>query len=204
MSVFAPMDPRGPDQRRKQLVAKLAQQAAATHGAMARVPMPGVAGPSMSEGRAFGGRTQTTQAPNILQSVLARLGVVGKSHAEEVSAGHGLPIAPPAHGVNLPNQPMGSAIPTPAQAVGPGVPAQAGPTIAETPRTAPGAAEYNGYDAPLSGGAPALDPGFGITDSGPVPLGNGLFYDPATGTILGQQAGALGGAARSLSGRVAA
>lgn len=26
-----------------------------------------------------------------------------------------------------------------------------------------------------------------MADGGPVPLGNGLYYDPASGTILGQQ-----------------
>jgi hypothetical protein len=140
MSVFSPLDPRGPDQRRKQLVAKLAQQAGAAHAASARTPMPGrLAGPLMSEGRAFrgagdvrlGGKANVTQAPNILQSVLARLGVVGKSHAEEMSAGHGLPIAPPVPQTGMPIPPAGAAIPTP------GGPAPAPDASGSTPQ--PGA-----------------------------------------------------------------
>lgn len=213
MSIFTPMDPRGPDQRRKQLIAKLAQQAGANSGAAARVPMPGRLGPMASEGRAFrgasdtrlGGNANITQSPNILQSVLAKLGVLGHSHAEEVSQGRGLPITPPAPSQGLPI-PSGAPIPTPGGPAGGttpmtglnGVPVTASPDFQAT--TA-------GQQVPDSAGQivgpqhTIVDPGFFMAGEGPVPLGNGLFYDPATGTILGtQDAGVAGAGVRALPG----
>jgi hypothetical protein len=196
MSVFAPLDPRGPDQRRKQLVAKLAQQASATQNAAARIPVPGRLGSMMSEGRAFrgagaarlGGRADVTQAPNILQSVLARLGVLGHSHSEEMSAGRGLPIAPPAPSAGMPI-PSGSPIHVPGN---PGTPVSPSPNHQPVQpsfdATAPGQSVPAGTNAiSTPGGSGVVDPGFLTGSAGPVPLGNGLYYDPASGMILGQQ-----------------
>lgn len=197
MSIFSPLDPRGPDQRRKQLIAKLAGQAGATQNAVSRIPMPRrMGGATMAEGRSFhgastsrlGGAAHVTQSPNILQSVLSRLGVVGKSHAEEMSGGRGLPIAPPAPHASSPLPPPGAAIPTPEQSAS-GIPevGQSPPPFQVGPDSA-GQQIPDGTDTlALPGGGTMPDLGFLMGDSGPVALGNGLYYDPGTGMILGQQ-----------------
>lgn len=194
MSIFTPQDPRGPDQRRKQLIAKLAGQAGAAQQAVGRIPMPSRLAPAMAEGRSFhgasttrlGGATHVTQNPNILASVMQRLGVLGRSHAEEMSGGHGLPIAPPAPSANAPLPPQGSAIPTPNAGASAGIGQSPAPFQA-SPGTV-GQQVPNGVDSiQTPGGQTTPDLGFLMGDSGPVPLGNGLYYDPASGTILGQQ-----------------
>jgi hypothetical protein len=210
VSVFSPLDPRGPDQRRKQLIAKLAGQAGAAQNAVSRIPMPGrMGGAMMAEGRSFhgastsrlGGAAHVTQSPNILQSVLARLGVVGKSHAEEMSGGRGLPIAPPAPHAGSPLPPPGAAIPisnpVPTQPGPPGLPPGIAQTAADIGTPAPayqvtpdsaGQTLPEGTDTlALPNGGEMPDLGFYMADGGPVALGNGLYYDPASGTILGQQ-----------------
>lgn len=217
MPIFAPFDPRGPDQRRKQLIAKLAGQAGAAQQAVSRTPMPGHLGATtLAEGRSFrgasasriGGQAHVTQSPNILASVLARLGVSGKSHSEEMSAGKGLPITPPAPSSVLPDQQTGSAIPTPAmsgpsaaasttsgtvpvQLASSGLPAEQAQIVTGPGELPSGPGDiYTTVDA--SGNPttkPLVDPGFlmGGGANEPVPLGNGLYYDPSTGMVLGQQ-----------------
>jgi hypothetical protein len=184
------MDPRGPDQRRKQLVQRLAQQYAVSTRHASRVPMPARIGAQMSEGRLFrgastsraGGKASITQAPNILQSVLARLGVVGKSHAEEMSGGPGLPISPSVPEAGMPIPPQGSAIPTPVQGIDP----TTGAIDPSSPYASGSVAPpgYQPYEDPTH---VMVDPSSLDGSSGPVPLGNGLYYDPSTGMILGQQ-----------------
>jgi hypothetical protein len=212
VSIFAPFDPRGPDQRRKQLIAKLAGQAGAAQQAGSRTPMPGhFGGATLAEGRSFrgasssriGGQAHVTQQPNILASVLARLGVSGRSHSEEMSPGRGLPIAPPVPNVGLPIPAQGAAIPTPAQipAVSPvgGVPVASAstdptqsPPLTAATATNPDAVATNVSDSGLlthsdgQGGSygPILEHGAGTTV---VDLGNGMYYDPVSGQVIGQQ-----------------
>jgi hypothetical protein len=123
MSVFSPLDPRGPDQRRKQLDRQARQQAGAAHAASTRTRTD--AGPSRArspwaEGRAFHGagdvasaaRRSVTQAPNILavrprtprrRRQVARRGDVRRTRASHRAAGPqtGMPI-PPAGAIPIP------------------------------------------------------------------------------------------------------
>jgi hypothetical protein len=188
VSIFTPIDPRGPDQRRKQLIAKLAGQAQAFQNA--RVPRPaplrGLPSALLGEGKQLGsgasrpgGQAHVTQSPNILASVLSRLGVVGRSHAEEMSGGRGLPIAPPAPHAGSPI-PTGSAIPTPGQQPGPPAGLPTGADLAQQFPNTPGVSS-------LDPNAQYLNMGNDVpsAQSNYVDLGNGQFYDPATGHILG-------------------
>lgn len=114
MSVFTPLDVRGPDQRRKQLMQKLMMQGQG----QGRVPIPPKAGSFLSgAGRAFGSiggrqapRVNLTHGTNILPSILSKLGVTGTPHPEEVSPGEGIPIPGESHSQS-PNAPAGPPIP---------------------------------------------------------------------------------------------
>lgn len=177
---------RGPDARRKQLISKLMQQAQAQYSG-GSVPVPGAASTAgLSEGRAFrnatdvrrSGALPVTQSANVLPGVLARLGVTGRSLAEEVSPGVGMAINVPRPdrvnpGPDVPFNP-GNVQPQ-------GIPAA-------TPQLPVGSTEQPGAAPP-----PPED-----NIPSPVPLGNGLYYDPVTDAIRGMPGGMIGGAARGL------
>lgn len=182
----------------------------------------------MSEGRSFkgaattrlGGAAHVTQSPNILSSVMQRLGVLGKSHAEEMSGGRGLPIAPPAPSAGAPIPPQGAAIPTTTTTTSglPSAPAPAASALDQqgyvTPQSTDSAVAASG-DVSLGGGYVVSSDGTLYSPSHAVDgglrqrvgsealagantyvdLGNGQFYDPATGAILGQPTTADAGAA---------
>lgn len=217
MSAFDALDVRGPDSRRKQLVAKLMQQTqAGLPGSAAGIGAGSVAGvgaptSGIAEGRAFRNATDVrrtgalpiTQGANILPSVLARLGVVGHSFANEVSPGAGQTIDVPrpdrghGGGVDFPTN-----IPTvPPQVIpafpGAGLPAAA--PIATTPTATPTTPTVT----PTTPVAPPTAPVPPATDTAPpgtqlVPLGNGMYYDPVTDSMRGMPSGVLGGSARRL------
>jgi hypothetical protein len=164
MSLFAPMDPRGPDQRRKQLMAKLAQ------GRGRGVPMPAQAGhASMGTGAPFRGagnfRPPSTHGSNVMQSILQRLGVGGAPGQGEFSPGPGQAIGL-GGGAGDPY----SQAPTPITG---GTPIPGGEY---TPSPPPGS-ELPSPDPRTFSPSPAPDDGY-------IPLGNGLFYDPSTDRVV--------------------
>jgi hypothetical protein len=215
MSVFAPLDVRSPDQRRKQLLMRLAQGGRA--GLVAE-------GSPSRRAAAFRGipRPQSTHAPNILASILAKLGVSGGPQAGEFSPGPGMAINPHIHpggpppevgggglgGIPIPTHGadpsggdrLGSEPPLPGGVSGGGIPSAAGgyglPPAPDT-RGTDGAAGPSGpvpYDT--RGTAGAAGPG-GPAAGGLIPLGNGLYYDPVTDRVVGGGAGA-GSQARAI------
>jgi len=182
----------------------------------------------MGEGRPFSGssaspRGNFTHAPNVLASLMARLGVGGQGlgQASEMSAGPGMAIPGRPHnaGVGTPDAswvgpPRDAGAPMPA--FGTTAPAQVAgaPPLPPAP-TGPGtgALDYldpNRAPAPTGPGTGALgsiDPNRTAAPSGPaggggyglVPLGNGMFYDPSSNQVVGSPTGgSSGGMARSL------
>lgn len=209
MTAFATLDPRVPNDKRKQLVAKLMQQATAPH---AGAPLPSV---PPTEGRSFRNATDVrrtgvqpiTQAPNVLSSVLSKLGVTGRSLSNEISPGYGLPIqiaGPLGHvGIDPREVAQGQATSMPV-APSPGV---VPPTV--DPTSSQPSAVYGGRPnlPPMAlGGSNDVGPvtptptaGAYVSDDphpGLVPLGNGHYYDPVMDRILGHGAVAEGQAAR--------
>jgi hypothetical protein len=91
--------------------------------------------------------------------------------------------------------------PVPASNANPSVGLPAAPALATVPvagtasNGAPNA-PLVGQDAKMAGGAAAS----GFTPNGYVPIGNGVFYDPATGNLYGNT-GSLGGSVRGVLGR---
>lgn len=195
MSAFDSVDPHASRDRRKQLLQKLMQQAQATKG----VAMPG--GPrtalGMSEGRSFrnatdlrhGGALPITQGSNILPNVLAKLGIVGRTLASEVSPGQGMAIDVPhpehvARGLDVNPGPPGPPVPT-------GPPAGTPPGPVNSPVAPPPATDMTP--------TPDFDPsGGGNVGTHLIPLGNGQYYDPIADTVRGIAHGTTGTAARGL------
>lgn len=215
MTAFATLDPRVPNDKRKQLVAKLMQQASAPR---AGAPMPGASVPA-TDGRSFRNATDVrragvqpiTQAPNVLSSVLSKLGVTGRQLSNEVSPGEGLPIqipGPIGHvGVDPREIAQGQATPMPVQAGTPGAGTIALPS--GTPPTSfasSGAPEWSTPPTdvhPMGGWQQLPDGSFTAASDVPgggvpslIPLGNGHYYDPVMDQILGHGAVAEGQAAR--------
>lgn len=197
--MFSPMNVAGPDSRRKQLVAKLSQQAQQHGAANAGVPMPpgaahgGSGAAALGVGRSFGApqmrglpSPQSSQAPNILASLLARLGVGGRPQENEVSGGPGSPISP--YGSHYqPFAPAGPGSPIPAggaQVSLPGSPQTAPTFTAEGPGAVPESAGQIAGPSGAPNASTIVDPGFFTQSNGPVPLGGGLFYDPSTGQVI--------------------
>lgn len=179
MSLFAPMDPRGPDQRRKQLMAKLAQQ----HRGAA--PMPTAAG-----GMSFRGtsnfRPPATHGGNVVASILQRLGVGGGPGQGEFSPGEGMPIGHTGAGDPFSRTPTpitgGTPIPhgDPPPVPPPGVtPTPAAPPLGDSP--------YPPTPTPSPVPPAGMTGSDATTEQTPglIPLGNGLFYDPSTDRVTG-------------------
>lgn len=188
MSIFTPVDVRGPDARRKQLLQKLMGQAQEARGAASGVPMPthmgsvlGASGRTFKNATDFRGvpKVNVTQGANIIPSILARLGAAGTSYPAEQSPGPGrsigspTPVGPPTqHGY----EPVTSAPhvndPTPPQ------PGQSGPPI------------FGNTLGPDAGPTPftPTPPAPGNTFSPPVndrvPLGGDMYYDPFIDAVL--------------------
>lgn len=187
MSIFTPVDVRGPDARRKQLLQKLMGQAQSAQGAATQTPMPvGMRAIATGEGRSFRNATDfhgvpkinVTQGTNIIPSILARLGAVGTSHPAEYSPGPGRSIGSPQIAAPGPPQAENPQMPTPPN---PGVnPPHGGPPIFGNTL----GDEQPGGQTPF---APTPAPP-GDTFNSPVndriPLGGGLFYDPVIDAVL--------------------
>ena len=182
MSLFTPTDPRGPDRRRKQLMAKLAQQWGRG------VPMPAMAG-HMGGGSQFRGvgnfRPPSTHGLNVASSVLQRLGIGGQPGAGEFSPGPGAPISHIGTGVDpystapayisggTPIAPGGGGnLPGGGSVLPPAVPPPFGSGAPGSPSGFPS------WTPPDAG-----QPGAGLP-GGAVPLGNGMFYDPVTDRVV--------------------
>lgn len=195
MSVFTPVNVAAPLDKKKALLQKLMEQyqssASRASGLSRGVPQIAGLGTAAHGGRPFGGGgLMTGLSPNLASALARLLGPGGFGHGIpglDSSAAPGMLVAnrlgATPHGIPANREP-GPAIPAG------GVPsgnAAAAPQLpsgtANAPRTAPGAAGYNGYDAP-QGGTAALDPGFNIS-SGMIPLGNGMFYDPVNDVLVG-------------------
>lgn len=183
MSAFTPLDVRAPVQRRKQLIQKLMAQQAAGGAGMAPSTIPGRGPVGVSEGRTFRNATDIrrpgalpiTQAADILPSILARLGVVGKSLASEVSPGQGLAIDVP-HPDHVQEPGDVQHAPDPVKLASGG--ADGGtPAPPDSPAPSP---------APVA--APATDNAADRIPA-PVPLGNGYYYDPLTDSFRGLPTG---------------
>jgi hypothetical protein len=202
MSLFDPTDVRGPDQRRKQLMQKLAQQ-----GKRA-VPLPARAGGGANASWAgpapdrpfFGAassRPQMVHPGNIVSSIAQRLGVGGGPQMGEYGGGVGAPIGNPGQGYGDPFSRAPQAITggspiAPFDPNGPGEPPYPGAPqhFVPPPSGSPGAPWHfdpspGPLPAPVSGGA---SPGGGL-----VPLGNGMFYDPASDQVVNQSRPSSGG-----------
>jgi hypothetical protein len=205
MSLFDPTDVRGPDQRRKQLMQKLAQQ-----GRRA-VPLPVRAGNAAGGpgiGRMFQGansaRPQSIHPGNVLSGVMQRLGIGGGPQMGEYGGGVGSPIGNPGQGYGDPFSRAPQAI-TGGHAIAPFSPdaSWAGP--------APDAGSFGGgfqppvppgygADAELAphpdgtvGNLPSLVSSGASPGGGLVPLGNGMFYDPASDQVVNQSRPSSGG-----------
>ena len=209
MSLFDPTDVRKPDQRRKQLMQKLAQQ-----GRRA-VPLPGRAGYAAGGsgvGRLFQGaaqaRSQQVHPGNVMSSIMSRLGVGGGPQLGEFSPGVGRPIGNPGQGYGDPFSRAPQAItggtpiapndaniipPHPAPPVSGGVSIQppVGGGYPEGPLAAP-PINPNGYGDMVSPGTVGQ---FGgpVSQGGLVPLGNGMYYDPASDQVVNQSQPSGGG-----------
>jgi hypothetical protein len=209
--MYSPVNVTGPDQRRKQLMAKLGQQAqgnmASQQGVAASV------GTGLKAAMHAMPRAQSTQSTNILPSVLARLGILGNPKADEVSQGFGAPIDSP-HGTPLLSS--GSGTPIPTAGASPQLPAapqhftaaegsaMTGPAIGQPGGPAYGSSIDSGIPGapPLVFNAPsdpsvANDDGFNMQygGGGAIPLGGGHFFDPVSGQVVYNPAAASGGAA---------
>jgi hypothetical protein len=220
-----PINIAGPDQRRKQLMQKLTQQAG-QHGA---VPMPpGAHGSAAALGAGTGfrspglrsnGGVQSTHGNNVLASILARLGVGGRAQDNEMSNGVGAPIGP--YGPHyIPPPPANPGNPIPAGGQGGGGLLGGAASNGLTPPGAgvaginAGTISFDPYAQPSGTGAGAANPnlsdpyaqpsgagaGVGAVNAagGRVPLGGGLYYDPSTGTVVNLGSGM--GAASLLGG----
>lgn len=167
-------------------------------------------------------RPQTTQGTNILPSILAKLGAALHDPQQgELSPGHGLAIGDPASVIAnlhaspvLSPGPIGHPIPTPTAPQVPGngavdpQQAAAAAALGVTPQANMTGDQLNAQLA--ANGQPTQAYPMQITPNqptqisggaGPIPLGNGLFYDPDTQTIIGQQSvDAAGAAVRALAG----
>ena len=208
MSLFDPMDVRGPDARRKQLMHKLAQQ-----GRRA-VPLPARAGNAAGGpgiGRMFSGaasaRPQSVHPGNIVSSIAQRLGVGGGPQMGEYGGGVGSPI-----------QGYGDPFSRAPQAISGGTPIAPNASWAGP---APDALPGGGFQPPVPGGG-GISPGMapngsysgvapGVANpqqavnfaaegsaavgntSGLVPLGNGMYYDPASDQVVNHSAPNSGG-----------
>lgn len=212
-----PINVAGPDDRRKQLMAKLGQQAQQNGAAHAAIPMPlgARAGTAAALGTGTGFRApgmhalpnpQSTQSPNILANILARLGVGGRPQDNEVSHGLGSPISP--YGPNYipaPAPDTGSPIPAggAAAGAGAGMVGLNGQPITHVPvaqATAPGPTPTN-TGAVQGPSNTIVDTGFYTQGSPPVSLGGGLYYDPSSGQILNLGGPAAGASALPTAGR---
>ena len=188
MSVFSPVDPRLGNERRKQLMAKLAAQMMGSNNAYAAQaglgPLRGGAG--YGGGTAFHSGTanrpqaspfSTQGLPSLPQALRDLLGPggVGRGMPTEHSPRPGLPFDPnltPGGGPPItPLTPSGPANPMPT------TPSLPGP-VGGPNGGGPGAAGPVGIMS-LPSPAPSAQP----NPVGLQPLGNGLFYDPATDTV---------------------
>jgi hypothetical protein len=192
--MFSPVNVAGPDQRRKQLMAKLGQQ---QQGNLA-----GRSSAAQSVGQAFHPgivhalvKAASTQGTNVLPSVLARLGIYGHNNPDEVSQGFGAPISSytPGVGVQDPNQNA------------PGIPAAGSPDPSQAAQALGGlgiaqqrygnsvleqanAIQASGAGGGPAGGIPGTDAASAYANSvsqqqQAISLGGGHFFDPTTGQI---------------------
>lgn len=191
--MFAPINVAGPDQRRKQLAAKLGQQQQANASSNA--------GLAASVGQAFHpavvhalAKTVATQSTNVLPSVLARLGITGNPNANEVSQGFGAPIAGyrPSAASIAPPGPVSPGIPV-ASAVAPGPAPLTGAdtSFAGVPvNNTPIQNQQGAFVAPNQSMNPSADSG--PSQPSLVDLGGGHFFDPSSGQIVFNPAAAPG------------
>lgn len=103
MAVFAPVNQAAPDQRRKQLVAKLMQQAQA-HGlqSAANAGLVGT-GPVFHSSALAQARPMATQASNLAQAIAARMGEMGHGPAaaeHSQAPGQAVPAALPVQAIH--------------------------------------------------------------------------------------------------------
>lgn len=209
---YAPMDVRGPDQRRKQLASQVAQ-------ASIRPPRPlpparGALGSALGMGgSAFGQMAHrmaplaVTQPDNIMESILARLGITGRSgNAGEVSPGHGLAIPFTHPGVPNPGPPQGQPIPVQGMPASPAAGIVTGAAMPTPQAAAPqagalgpvGHAIQSADMSIAANGGNLLGGGIGNLLGSGIPLGNGLIYDPLNDVVSGQSAMTAGARIRAL------
>lgn len=124
MSAFTPLDVRGPDQRRKQLIQKLYGQAQTARGVASAPPVQRTYPFLTTPGRSFrnagtGGppSLDITQLSSVLPGILAKLGIgasgPGIPIAAEHSAAPGLPVQHPIPAPAAPHANVAPPIPTP-------------------------------------------------------------------------------------------
>jgi hypothetical protein len=168
MAVFAPVDQSGPDNRRKQLIAKLMGQAQSNSAASApglsapaAAGLMGAVGPSFHDQQLASSHPMATQAMNVLSTVMGNLGAMGHApQPNEASAGHGIAAVPPA----TPDLHQSAHFVGPAASIGPG------PT------------GFTGFGGLSSTGTP--DTTFQADLGSLVALGGGHFYDPTTDMVV--------------------
>lgn len=182
MSVFSPIDVQAPDQRRKQLLQRLfqqAQQSRAASGAMASTSGPNFRSALNTRPGVF----SMTQPGNIMADVLARLGVVGHDFQGDVSPGKGHAIGPE-HGTPGPVSPVGPPIPVPGGGAAP-------PAASMTPTP---------LDTTFGQSRPGIPtPSLSHAQEGLVDLGGGMYYNQYLNRVVGSPGG-LGSAAINLGG----
>lgn len=204
MTAFAPVDPRVPNARRKQLVAKLMQQQQSAQTPQRQSAITATTG---LVGR-VGGRPGGVQHSNVLASVLSKLGVGGRGDVDQSFSPHIQGYDPYSTGHYVSPREV-----SPDTAVSPSTPTtSAQDVVAQIHAQGDTNTASQAQQLVDSGGAVyagTLPDGTSTNDnantwgssnpSGLIPLGNGMYYDPVLDQVgVHGPATGLGIAARGI------
>lgn len=182
MSIFAPIDPRFANDRRKRLAMRLQQQAAASGGH-----------PALGVARIFRGALGMGRSPfssltfdSALPPGLAdKLGPGGFGHPTmgQFSSAPGMPVQPPVPPIQPPQPPGpppgsgggGGGSPAPPPSGSMGSVSQVGATNPPAASTVQAGTAGSGFDPTATT----------VSTNNIIPLGNGVFIDPISGQVFG-------------------